>query len=399
MVRRVAITKEIVRKSTTPIGRIIDGDIQNRLKGNQFSYIMMQPTGSIKRTSRRKVINPSGRIIDDDIQNRLKGNHDYIQIVGRPVGSAKDPNRRKITNPNGRIIDYNGLQYNKLIRSGYKLNDDGTHLVKDNNFTGDIGKNSVGRPKAKSSTVLDSQKIKNPDTGRLIKKYAYTYKQLIKKYSYDDDKNEFITTVFDPKQSQNISINSPEFKKRIEHGYIYDKLANTFTKPSKKTEKAFKTGVVIVHDFTIVNKNDPVIQMNKLDKRVKSLLHHALEKQKGIKFNVGFDVILTKPNKDNVDLMISQKFHVSGKMIAITNIGKIDGAVLSMNEGIHRRIDRFTIGGSGWSVEEMTRHFITIAKYKPLAARSYIPLPGGIQNKKATINIKNEDNKCFMYCL
>ena len=156
MVRRVAITKEIVRKSTTPNGRIIDDDIQNRLKGNQFSYIMMQPTGSIKRSSRRKFINPNGRIIDDDNQKRLKGNHDYIQMVGRPVGTIKDPNRIKITNPNGRIIDYNGLQYNKLIRSGYKLNDDGTHLVKDNNFTGDIGKNSVGRPKAKSSTVLDS---------------------------------------------------------------------------------------------------------------------------------------------------------------------------------------------------------------------------------------------------
>src|SRR6266536_1392957 len=359
MVRRVAITKEIVRKSTTP----------------------------------------NGRIIDDDIQNRLKGNHDYIQMVGRPIGSSKDPNRRKITNPNGRMIDYDGPQYNKLIRSGYKLNDAGTRLVKDNNFTGDILKKSVGRPKGKAVLIPNSQKVKNPETGRLIKKNAYKYKQLIKKYSYDEAKNEFITTVFDPKQSQNISIGSPEFKKRIEHGYIYDKLNNTITKPSKKTEKAFKTGVVIVHDLTIVNKNDSIIQMNKLDKRVKSLLHRALEKQKGIKFNVGFDVILTKPNKDNADLTITQPFHISEKMIAITNIGEIDGAVLTMNEGIHRRIDRFTVGGSGWSVEETTRHYITIAKYSPLAARSYIPLPGGIQNKKATINIKNEDNKCFAYCL
>src|SRR6266536_2315918 len=318
---------------------------------------------------------------------------------GRSVRNIKDPNRRKVINPNGRLIDYNGLQYNKLLRSGCKLNDAGTHLVKDNNFTADIVKKSVGRPKGKYSTVPDSQKVKNPETGRLIKKNAYTYKQLIKKYPYDEAKNEFITTVFDPKQSQNISINSPEFKKRIEHGYIYDKLDNTITKPSEKTEKAFKTGVVIVHDLTLVNKNDPIIQMNKLDKRVKSLLHHALEKQKGIMFNVGLDVILTKPNKDNVDLIITQTFHISEKMIAITNIVEIDGAVLSMNEGLNRRIDRFTIGGSGWSVEEMTRHFITIAKYKPLAARSYIPLPGGIQNKKATINIQNEDNKCFMYCL
>src|SRR6266536_4954127 len=104
MVRRVTTTKNRnhIRKSTNPNGRITDDDIQNRLKGNQFSYIMMQPTGSIKRTSRRKIINHNGKIIDNVIQNRLKGNHDYIQMVGRPVESSKDPNRRKITNPNGR---------------------------------------------------------------------------------------------------------------------------------------------------------------------------------------------------------------------------------------------------------------------------------------------------------
>ena len=83
----------------------------------------------------RKNANPNGRIIDDDIKNGLKENRDYIQMAGRPVGSTKDPNRRKVTNPNGRIIDYDGLQYNKLIRSGYKLNEAGTHLVEDNSFT------------------------------------------------------------------------------------------------------------------------------------------------------------------------------------------------------------------------------------------------------------------------
>src|SRR6266581_4213600 len=45
------------------------------------------------------------------------------------------------------------------------------------------------------------------------------------------------------------------------------------------------------------------------------------------------------------------------------------------------------------------RHFISVNRYMPLAAKSYIKLPPKIQNKKATINIQNKDNKCFMYCL
>ena len=34
-----------------------------------------------------------------------------------------------------------------------------------------------------------------------------------------------------------------------------------------------------------------------------------------------------------------------------------------------------------------------------MRGKSYIPLPKSIQNRKATINIKNKDDKCFIYCL
>ncbi len=41
--------------------------------------------------------------------------------------------------------------------------------------------------------------------------------------------------------------------------------------------------------------------------------------------------------------------------------------------------------------------YIDIYKTKPLNGSSYIPLPECIANKKAVINIKNEDNNCFLY--
>jgi len=37
--------------------------------------------------------------------------------------------------------------------------------------------------------------------------------------------------------------------------------------------------------------------------------------------------------------------------------------------------------------------------YQPLGGGSYIELPADIKNKKAIINIKNEDDKCFLYSL
>ena len=44
-------------------------------------------------------------------------------------------------------------------------------------------------------------------------------------------------------------------------------------------------------------------------------------------------------------------------------------------------------------------HYVNVVKYAPLRGNSYIPLPKELQNsKKGLINLKNEDNKCFLWC-
>src|SRR5271170_8403961 len=106
-------------------------------------------------------------------------------MVGRPRGSTKDPNRRKVKNPDGRRIDFEGIQYNKWIQNGYKLNRDETKLVIDRRFSGDrSATRPVGRPRGKAPALPDSQKVKNPESGRPIKKGANTFKKLTKKYVF-----------------------------------------------------------------------------------------------------------------------------------------------------------------------------------------------------------------------
>ena len=61
--------------------------------------------------------------------------------------------------------------------------------------------------------------------------------------------------------------------------------------------------------------------------------------------------------------------------------------------------DRLTVGGSGWAIDRIWNHNISIYEYRPLRAKGYIKLPDWINNKLATINIKNNDDKCFVYCL
>ena len=55
--------------------------------------------------------------------------------------------------------------------------------------------------------------------------------------------------------------------------------------------------------------------------------------------------------------------------------------------------------GSGWVFLGVIKLVLHITKWEPLYGSSYIPLDPYLANKKAIINMKNEDDKCFMWCV
>ena len=55
------------------------------------------------------------------------------------------------------------------------------------------------------------------------------------------------------------------------------------------------------------------------------------------------------------------------------------------------------IEGSGWVTEEVEKLVLHTTRWDPINAGSYIELPQELKNKKAIINMKNQDDKCFMW--
>ena len=63
------------------------------------------------------------------------------------------------------------------------------------------------------------------------------------------------------------------------------------------------------------------------------------------------------------------------------------------------RIDNWINEGSGWIVKSISNENVNISKYSPLIGSSFVELPSELENsKKCFINIKNNDNKCFVWC-
>ena len=55
--------------------------------------------------------------------------------------------------------------------------------------------------------------------------------------------------------------------------------------------------------------------------------------------------------------------------------------------------------GSGWIVESIESQYINISTYQPISGSSYISLPVELRSqKKGPINIKNKDQKYFLWC-
>ena len=71
-----------------------------------------------------------------------------------------------------------------------------------------------------------------------------------------------------------------------------------------------------------------------------------------------------------------------------------------MIETIKEKMDKLeSAEGTGWRLHGIIKLELHTAKWIPLRGSSYIELPKELKDKKAIINIKNDDNKCFLWCV
>ena len=76
-----------------------------------------------------------------------------------------------------------------------------------------------------------------------------------------------------------------------------------------------------------------------------------------------------------------------------------DNHYVMMTERILEKLAAFLKKGSGWRLRSIIRLELHTVSYDPLRGETWVPLPKELANKKAIINMKNKDNKCFLWCV
>ena len=64
-----------------------------------------------------------------------------------------------------------------------------------------------------------------------------------------------------------------------------------------------------------------------------------------------------------------------------------------------QKLDDEQLEGSGFQFQEIEEVILEIYKVRDIQASSYIELPGKNKDSKSIINIKNNDQYCFLWCI
>ena len=84
----------------------------------------------------------------------------------------------------------------------------------------------------------------------------------------------------------------------------------------------------------------------------------------------------------------------------ITESSDLSDILNTMTGIILEKVQQFQNEGSGWVFENIESFDINIDPFEPLSGSSYISLPENLEDKKAIINVRNEnDHECFKWAI
>ena len=126
---------------------------------------------------------------------------------------------------------------------------------------------------------------------------------------------------------------------------------------------------------------------------------NILNSNRNIKIRLFLNCLMKRMDTDGFTAIKPFAFHSKGNKLILesTDLYEIyDEIIDEIEEEIQKTQDA---EGSGWVFVEVENLTLHTSKWNPINAGSYIDLPEALKNKKAIINMKNQDEECFKWCV
>ena len=159
-------------------------------------------------------------------------------------------------------------------------------------------------------------------------------------------------------------------------------------------------------EIDIIERIDPSKQLYYTTSDMAKELEDILNRDGGMKAQVTLHVTFKKKKIEYRDdgqaeeVFEYKDAYFNSNAFTILNEYQIIGALDKAAEEINNKIAVWLSEGSGWTIVEIRSHYVNIVEYLPLRGNSYIPSPKELRNSMlGLINLKNTDDKCFLWCL
>ena len=162
-----------------------------------------------------------------------------------------------------------------------------------------------------------------------------------------------------------------------------------------KEKSAFKN-----YAAQYVIKGNPYYDTITFYEKAKPHMINIMNKNRNTKVALYLNCMMKRTDSDGF-IYPPQKFAFHSKdRKEITEATDIFEVYREMIDEIEEKVQEMEYTeGSGWEFVEIINLKLYVDKWDPLKASSYIDLPKELKNKNAIINMKNEDNKCFLWCV
>ena len=161
---------------------------------------------------------------------------------------------------------------------------------------------------------------------------------------------------------------------------------NTHNGVCKKYNKAIYSDEHVLEkiQYTILNQ-------------VKKIIQNTRE---NIKFYVTLEIVFEKSNEP--EIKTDPPIYLSSNPFNTTNPTGLNITMQKIYEELYASIETFEKNGSNWVIFKVNNISLTVVKYKPIRASSYLSLPKFFQkySSSSILNLQNfDDEKCAIWCL
>ena len=160
-----------------------------------------------------------------------------------------------------------------------------------------------------------------------------------------------------------------------------------------KTNQVFR-GYAKSYKVEIIEEKYPIVQSEAVKSSIKDLFSDLLNQTTGFKYQITVKALLKK-YKLNGEIEFAPVYFNSVTKTVIRHKLSLENVF----QEILYMIDAWINEVPGWIIELIESQYINISTYRPLSGSSSISLPAELRNpKKGLINVKNKDQKCFLWC-